>query len=100
MKCVPTVLAGAGNRATLSPFMSEPSGPERIGRVLKALAADLATEQRRVMRLRRENRELRAQVAALRMELGRTIEPAPESSTDPSSGRRRGRRASGESTRS
>jgi multidrug resistance efflux pump len=45
--------------------MTDPSGRERIGRALQALAADLATEQRRVMRLRRENRELRAQLAAL-----------------------------------
>ena len=45
--------------------MTDPSGRERIGRTLQALAADLATEQRRVMRLRRENRELRAQLAAL-----------------------------------
>jgi hypothetical protein len=46
--------------------MTDRSGSERIGRVLHALAADLATEQRRVMRLRRENRELRAQLAALK----------------------------------
>lgn len=45
--------------------MTDPSGTERIGRALQALAADLATEQRRVMRLRRENRELRAELAAL-----------------------------------
>lgn len=45
--------------------MIDPSGRERIGRALQALAADLATEQRRVMRLRRENRELRAELAEL-----------------------------------
>ena len=45
--------------------MTDPSGRERIGQVLQALAADLATEKRRVMRLRRENRELRAQLVAL-----------------------------------
>lgn len=50
--------------------MTDPSGRERIGRVLQALAADLATEQRRVMRLRRENRELRAQLAALQQKYG------------------------------
>jgi cell shape-determining protein MreC len=59
--------------------MTDPTGRERIGQVLQALAADLATEQRRVMRLRRENRELRAQLAALQQKHAEASESdAPE----------------------
>lgn len=45
--------------------MYDPRSTERIGSALQALAADLVTERRRVLRLRRENRELRAKLAAL-----------------------------------
>jgi hypothetical protein len=52
---------------------------ERIGRALRALAADLAAEKRRVMVLKRENESLRAELAALRGE--------PESGASPPTGR-------------
>ena len=53
-------------RATASIIhMYEPRSKERIGSALRALAADLVTERRRVVLLRRENRELRAKLAAL-----------------------------------
>jgi cell division protein FtsB len=40
--------------------------PERIGHALRSLAAELVDEKRRVARLQRENRELRAQLEALK----------------------------------
>ena len=39
---------------------------ERIGTALRRLAEDLVAERRRVVHLERENRELRAQIEALR----------------------------------
>jgi cell division protein FtsB len=42
---------------------------ERIGSALHALASDLVTERRRVARLERENRQLRAEVERLEREL-------------------------------
>jgi hypothetical protein len=45
--------------------MTDAVGSERIGTALRALAEDLVTERRRVLLLRRENRELRAELAAL-----------------------------------
>ncbi len=45
--------------------MTDYDGRERIGRALRALAADLVAEKQRVAALRRENRELRAELAAL-----------------------------------
>lgn len=49
---------------------------DRLGTVLRRLAADLVTERRRVAALRRENRELRAQLEAF----GRIPSEAPEPS--------------------
>jgi hypothetical protein len=46
--------------------MTDYDGRERIARALRALAADLVAEKQRVAVLRRENRELRAELAALR----------------------------------
>jgi hypothetical protein len=54
---------------------------ERIGSALQALAADLVTERRRVLQLRRENRALRAELAALR---GQRLDPDDETSEDES----------------
>ncbi len=45
------------------------AGSERIGSALHALASDLIAERRRVARLERENKELRAQVEALQARL-------------------------------
>jgi cell shape-determining protein MreC len=78
--------------------MTDPSGRERIGRVLQALAADLATEQRRVMRLRRENRELRAELAALQQRYERATgstdsDEKLEALKDPTQARRSTRRS-------
>jgi hypothetical protein len=52
--------------------MAEPRSPERLAYALQALAAELAAEKRRVMLLRRENRELRAKLTALK---GKSEEP-------------------------
>ena len=41
-------------------------GSERIGNALRALTTDLIAERRRVATLERENRELKAQVDALK----------------------------------
>jgi regulator of replication initiation timing len=46
--------------------MTEFDGRDRIGKALRALAADLVTEKRRVAALRRENTELKAELDALR----------------------------------
>lgn len=45
--------------------MPDPRARERIGYALRALAADLVSARRQVLILRRENRELRAKLAAL-----------------------------------
>lgn len=55
--------------------MYDLASKERIGSALQALAADLVTERRRVLLLRRENRELRAKLAALQ---GGALEPDAE----------------------
>jgi hypothetical protein len=54
------------SRATLPAAMTDYDGRERIGSALRALSAELVAEKRRVAALRRENRELRAQLDALR----------------------------------
>ena len=59
--------------------MDDPRSIERIGSALQALAADLVTERRRVLLLRRENRALRAELAALR---GTVLSPDHEDSQD------------------
>lgn len=59
--------------------MDDPRSIERIGSALRALAADLVTERRRVLLLRRENRALRAELAALR---GTVLSPDDEDSQD------------------
>jgi hypothetical protein len=46
--------------------MAESEPRERIGTVLRALAADLVTEKQRVARLKKENEQLRAELEALR----------------------------------
>jgi hypothetical protein len=46
--------------------MTDFDGRERIARALRALAADLVAEKQRVAVLRRENRKLRSELAALR----------------------------------
>jgi hypothetical protein len=46
--------------------MAESEPRERIGTVLRALAADLVTEKQRVARLKKENDQLRAELEALR----------------------------------
>jgi hypothetical protein len=45
--------------------MADLPSRERIGFALRALAADLAAARRQVLILRRENRELKAKLAAL-----------------------------------
>ena len=45
--------------------MPRSEASRNVGFVLQALTQDLVTERRQVMLLRRENRELRAKVAAL-----------------------------------
>jgi len=50
---------------------------EQIGTALRRLAADLVAERRRVAVLERENRELRAQLEALKHEAGEAKEPSP-----------------------
>jgi cell shape-determining protein MreC len=59
--------------------VTEGEQQERIGRALRALAADLVAEKRRVMLLKRENQRLRDELAALRGE--------PESDATPPTGR-------------
>jgi hypothetical protein len=46
--------------------MTDYDGRERIARALRGLAADLVAEKQRVAVLRRENRELRSELSALR----------------------------------
>jgi hypothetical protein len=46
--------------------MADNDGRERIGTALRALTAELVAEKQRVAVLRRENRELRAELEALR----------------------------------
>ena len=52
---------------------------ERVGFALRQLAEDVVTERRRVRKLERENRELRAQLDLLRRSLAerspRSVEP-------------------------
>ena len=50
---------------------------EQIASALRRLAADLVAERRRVAVLERENRELRAQLEALKAEAGMAEEPSP-----------------------
>jgi hypothetical protein len=45
--------------------MREGLTPERLGLALRSLAADLVSARGELSRLRRENRELKAQLAAL-----------------------------------
>jgi hypothetical protein len=52
---------------------------ERVGSALRQLAEDVVTERRRVRRLQRENRELRAQLELLT----RSLEKQPPGSADP-----------------
>jgi hypothetical protein len=56
--------------------MPRPEASRNLGYVLQALAKDLVTERQRVMLLRRENRELRARLAALEESLGQDGEGA------------------------
>jgi multidrug resistance efflux pump len=58
--------------------MSDPRTPERIGYALRALAADLATARRQVLLLRRENRLLRAKLAALQANAAEPDDPSRE----------------------
>jgi hypothetical protein len=64
--------------------MSDSRGRERIGYALRALAADLAAERRQVLLLRRENRRLRAELAALQ---GAAAEPDDSSPGERGNGR-------------
>jgi cell shape-determining protein MreC len=50
---------------------------EQIASALRRLAADLVAERRRVAVLERENRELRAQLEALKADAGKAKEPSP-----------------------
>ncbi len=45
--------------------MNDEVGPERVARALRKMAEDLVAERRRVVRLERENRELRSQLEEL-----------------------------------
>ena len=56
--------------------------PERVGRALRQMAEDLVTERRRVVLLRRENRELKAQVEELQRLLALERECAPGATRD------------------
>jgi len=49
---------------------------EQIAGALRRLAADLVAERRRVALLERENRELRAELDALKAEAGKTKQPS------------------------
>jgi hypothetical protein len=60
------MLLAPTSRATLCVAMTEFDGRDRIGSALRALAADLVAEKRRVAALRRENRQLKAELDALR----------------------------------
>ncbi len=51
-------------------------GPERVGRALRKMAEDLVAERRRVVRLERENRELRTQLEDLQRSIEAEREPA------------------------
>jgi hypothetical protein len=62
--------------------------PERIGTVLRAMAEDLVSERRRVLALRLENRELRAQLEAARAAAEPTAVPGPHDPSEHSSGDR------------
>jgi DNA repair exonuclease SbcCD ATPase subunit len=46
--------------------MANVAARQQIGTALRALAEDLVTERRRVLMLRRENRELREQLESIR----------------------------------
>lgn len=50
---------------------------ERIGSALRKLAEDLVIERRRVVQLKRENRELRTELETLRRQLAEREAPAP-----------------------
>ncbi|MBV9416342.1 MAG: hypothetical protein JO363_15275 [Solirubrobacterales bacterium] len=49
---------------------------EQIASALRRLAADLVAERRRVAVLERENRELRAELEALKAEAGEAKQPS------------------------
>ena len=50
---------------------------EQIAGALRRLAADLVAERRRVAVLERENRELRAELEALKTEADKAKQPSP-----------------------
>jgi hypothetical protein len=68
--------------------MTDLPSRERIGYALRALAADLVTARRQVLELRRENRALRARLAALQGTV-------PELHDDPVEGQCRGSSGNG-----
>ena len=69
------------NRATLAFVEEHPS--ERIGRNLQTLVNELIDVRRRLAFLHRENRELRAQIAALTDSVDPAAsEPIPEQGAD------------------
>jgi hypothetical protein len=73
-----------GRRVPRCASVTEGEQRERIGRALRALATDLAAEKRRVMLLRRENEQLRAELAALRGEAEADATPQTGRSASPS----------------
>jgi predicted phage gp36 major capsid-like protein len=64
--------------------VTEDEQRERIGSALRALAADLAAEKRHVMLLKRENQQLRAELAVLRAEADAEASPPTGRSASPS----------------
>jgi multidrug resistance efflux pump len=72
--------------------MADLPSRERIGFALRALAADLAAARRQVLMLRRENRELKAKLAALE---AAGPEPGDSTPREPGRGGSAGRRSPG-----
>lgn len=60
----------------------KPVEPERVGHALRQMAEDLVTERRKVAVLRRENRELKAQIEELQRLLALERECAPGATSD------------------
>jgi hypothetical protein len=65
--------------------MADAVDGERIGSALRGLAEDLVEERRRVLLLRRENRELREELAALGVDVNGRFGASPkgEATADP-----------------
>ena len=66
-------------------------GRDRIGSALRRMAEDLAKERRQVLKLRRENRELRAELERLKKQDAPGAPSAPgDGGVDPDADDRRG----------